>query len=229
VDTNYDFSTFKTGPIFPHPDDLFLQDVVAFGGNLSPMVLLEAYHKGIFPWFNPGEEILWWCPMNRGVIFKENLRIHKSMNTYFNNNKFQVTFNTQFKFIIDSCGAPRKKQNEPSWIQPSLIKSYEILHKLGYAHSVEVWQGDKIVGGLYGLTIGGIFCGESMFSTVANSSKFGFLFLAKKLFDSGFVCIDCQVLNDHTASLGGLEIPRKDFLKILKKSLKERLQFPSLK
>lgn len=203
---------------FPHPDQTHASGIIAVGGDLSVERLLLAYNRGIFPWFSKDEPILWWCPDQRMVIFPNELHISKSMRPYLNQNKFKVTFNTQFEEVISICAkVPRKGQNG-TWLTKEMIKAYKNLHLLGYAISVEVWNNGKLVGGLYGIYLKekNIFCGESMFSKESNASKFGFIKMVQHFQAKGIKIIDCQVYTDHLASLGAKLISRNKFLDYFK-------------
>ncbi len=203
---------------FPSPELAIEEGILAVGGDLSPERLITAYSLGIFPWFNEGEPITWWSPNPRMVLFPSELKVAKSMRPYFNRQKFKVTFDQAFERVMGNCQAPRKKQWHGTWITPEMMEAYCQLHELGYAHSVEVWKEEELVGGLYGVAIGKCFFGESMFSSVSNASKFGFISLVKKLEALGFWLIDCQQQTRHLGSLGARTIARKDFLAILKKN-----------
>ncbi len=196
--------------------------MLAVGGDLSPERLLEAYRCGIFPWYNPGERILWWSLDPRFVLYPDELKISRSMRPYFNQNKFSITYDTQFRQVMVLCRDQDRKRQLGSWINNDMIESYSKLHQLGYAHSVEVWNGEKLVGGLYGLSLGKMFFGESMFSIEPNASKFGFITLVKKLETLGFNLIDCQQATSHLARLGARGIPRDEFLDILEKNNEEK-------
>jgi leucyl/phenylalanyl-tRNA--protein transferase len=174
------------------------EGIIAFGGDLSPERLLLAYKSGIFPWFEDDEPILWWCPPERMVLFFEDLKISKSMRNIIYQQKFKVTFNTAFREVILNCKKISRKDQMGTWITDNMVEAYCKLHELGISKSVEVWQDDELVGGLYGVDLGHVFCGESMFSKVSN-----------------YRLLDCQVYNDHLASLGCVEIDREDFLSIL--------------
>jgi leucyl/phenylalanyl-tRNA---protein transferase len=202
---------------FPNPKSFDTPDVVAVGGDLEPERLLLAYSLGIFPWYNEEEEpILWWSPDPRMVLFPDELKISKSMRPYFNQNKFRVTYNQDFKGVMQNCRVNKREgQSGGTWITESLIKSYSALFEMGYAQSVEVWEGDEMVGGLYGVRLGEIFFGESMFAKVPNASKFGFISFVKQLITEGVKLIDCQQETPHLTSLGGRVISREDFYKIL--------------
>ena len=200
---------------FPPVNDATSEGILAVGGDLTSERLLLAYKSGIFPWFNPGEPILWWAPGSRMVLFFEDLIISKSMRNILNRNIFKVTFNQDFKAVISNCRSIKREGQNGTWISDEMIEAYCKLHKLGIAKSVEVWQNEELVGGLYGIDLGNVFCGESMFSKVSNASKVAFITLANKLKIENYKVLDCQVYNEHLESLGCNEIDREDFMKIL--------------
>jgi leucyl/phenylalanyl-tRNA--protein transferase len=204
---------------FPPVEEASPEGVIAIGGDLSPERLILAYKSGIFPWFNDDEPILWWAPPERMVLFFEDLKISKSMRNVLNQNKFKVTFNTSFREVITNCKKINRKDQPNTWITDEMVEAYCKLNELGLAKSVEVWQNEELVGGLYGIDLGHIFCGESMFSKVSNASKVAFIHLAKKLEKDNYRILDCQVYNDHLASLGCMEIDREDFMLVLKANL----------
>lgn len=207
---------------FPHPNLANEDGMLAVGGDLSPERLLLAYKLGIFPWFNEGDPIIWWSPDPRFVLFPEKLKVSKSMRPYFNQNKFTVTLDTAFKDVIRACQQQKRKgQLGGTWITEDMLEGYCKLYELGYAHSVEVWKADKLVGGLYGISLGKCFFGESMFATESNASKFGFIYLVRKLKELGFWLIDCQQETRHLASMGAEAISREDFLNLLNKNRDE--------
>lgn len=201
---------------FPPAEHSSAEGIVAIGGDLSPERLLLAYRSGIFPWFEDDEPILWWSPPERMVLFFEDLKVSKSMRNIMNRGLFRVTFNTAFKEVISNCRSIKRDGQPGTWITPDMVEAYCRLHELGFAKSVEVWQDAELVGGLYGVDLGHIFCGESMFSKVSNASKIGFIALAVHLEASNYRLLDCQVHNDHLESLGAREIDREDFLELLK-------------
>lgn len=201
---------------FPPSSETSPEGILAIGGDLSPERLVLAYQNGIFPWFNDDEPILWWCPEERMALFFEDLKISKSMRSIINQKKFNVTFNTAFKEVITNCKKANRKDQQGTWITDEMVAAYCKLNELGIAKSVEVWQNNELVGGLYGIDLGHVFCGESMFSKVSNASKVAFIHLAKQLEHANYRLLDCQVYNDHLASLGCVEIDREDFLSIIK-------------
>ncbi|OIQ17651.1 MAG: leucyl/phenylalanyl-tRNA--protein transferase [Flavobacterium sp. MedPE-SWcel] len=198
---------------FPPVSEASPEGIVAIGGDLSPDRLLLAYRSGIFPWFEDDEPILWWSPPERMVLFFDDLKISKSMRNIINRNIFKVTFNTAFDEVISNCRSIKRDGESGTWITEEMKEAYISLHELGYAKSVEIWQDDNLVGGLYGVDLGNVFCGESMFSKVSNASKLAFIALAKKLQYENYRLLDCQVHNDHLESLGAKEISREQFLK----------------
>jgi len=208
---------------FPHPELANEDGILAIGGDLSPQRLIRAYSIGLFPWFNPEDPILWWSPDPRFVVFPSELKVAKSMRPYFNQQKYQLSFDTDFESVIRACqNAYRKGQNGGTWISEEMIDAYCKLHQEGFAHSVEVWDDKKLVGGLYGVSLGKIFFGESMFSTKSNASKFGFISLVRKLEEQGFWLIDCQQHTAHLESLGGRGISRTTFLEFMRKNMEEK-------
>lgn len=206
---------------FPAPELATPEGILAVGGDLSPARLLEAYAGGIFPWFNEGDPILWWSPDPRFVLFPDELVVSKSMRPYFNQKKFQVSFDQDFEGVMRGCQqSNRNGQSGDTWITEDMIQAYVQVHQLGYAHSVEVWQEGNLVGGLYGISLGKIFFGESMFARVSNASKFGFITLVQKLREKGFTLVDCQQQTQHLGSLGAKPISRKSFLNYLQENKK---------
>lgn len=201
---------------FPPVEEASIEGVLAIGGDLSPERLILAYKNGIFPWFNDDEPILWWAPPERMVLFFEDLKISKSMRNVLNKNRFNVTFNTSFREVISNCKKIKRKEQPGTWITDEMVEAYCKLNELGFAKSVEVWEKNELVGGLYGIDLGHVFCGESMFSKVSNASKVAFIYLAKQLEFANYKLLDCQVYNEHLASLGCIEIEREDFMMILK-------------
>jgi leucyl/phenylalanyl-tRNA--protein transferase len=191
--------------------------ILAFGGDLSPERLQLAYKSGIFPWFNEGEPIIWWSPNPRMVLFLDELIVSKSMRNILNRNQFTVTFNQNFRDVISNCQKVKRDGQTGTWITNEMIEAYCVLNELGVAKSVEVWQNDQLVGGLYGIDLGHIFCGESMFSLVSNASKVAFIALANQLKNDNYRLLDCQVYNEHLESLGCREIEREAFMETLSK------------
>ena len=208
----------KNNTAFPTAENTDENGILALGGDLSPERLLEAYRNGIFPWYNEGEPIIWYCPNPRMVLFFDRLKVSKSLKKTLKKELFTITFNTHFQEVIQACKSIERKEGFGTWITDDMIKAYLNLHKKGIAKSVEVWQNGKLVGGLFGIDLGTVFCGESMFSRVSNASKVGFVYLVEKLKKDQYKLLDCQVYNQHLASLGAEEIDRDLFLKILQKN-----------
>ncbi|QLE00733.1 leucyl/phenylalanyl-tRNA--protein transferase [Galbibacter sp. BG1] len=200
---------------FPPVHTASSDGVVAVGGDLSPERLKEAYRQGIFPWFDQGSLILWWSPDPRMVLYPSEVKISKSMRAVFRKKLFKITYNTAFHQVIENCAKIERNEQDGTWIDNDMIAAYTKLHDLGWAKSVEVWHKDELVGGLYGVDLGHIFCGESMFSKMSNASKAAFIFLAEKAEKENYKLIDCQLYTDHLASLGAREIPREVFMSIL--------------
>lgn len=201
---------------FPPVDEASYDGILAVGGDLSIDRLLLAYNNGIFPWFDADDPILWWSPLERMVIDPNNYKVSKSLRNIINRNIFKVTFNKDFKSVIENCQQIDRKGQDGTWISDDIIESYTKLHELGKAKSVEVWQNNELVGGLYGIDLGHVFCGESMFSKVPNASKVAFVKLIEYLKENNYKLLDCQVHNDHLEKLGAFEISRESFMKILK-------------
>ncbi len=201
---------------FPPVEEANSEGLLAFGGDLSVERLVLAYQQGIFPWFNEGSMILWWSPDPRMVLHPAEVKISKSMAKVIKSNQFTLTKDKCFDEVIDRCSKIARKGQDGTWITQDMKKAYLKLHELGYAHSYEVWENGILVGGLYGIDLGHVFCGESMFSAVSNASKFAFIKLAKELGKKKYKLIDCQVYTEHLASLGAKEMPRKQFIGILK-------------
>ena len=198
---------------FPNHELASPEGVLAFGGDLSVERLLLAYKCGIFPWFEVDEPILWWSPDPRFVLFPEELKVSKSMKQVLRNSDFVVTVNTAFAYVIDACSKIKRDGQAGTWITNTMRNAYIELHEMGYATSVEVWQNETLVGGLYGVDLGnGVFCGESMFAKVSNASKVGFITFIQ---NTNYKLIDCQVYTSHLESLGAQDIPRDEFLSYL--------------
>ncbi|MDP2246793.1 MAG: leucyl/phenylalanyl-tRNA--protein transferase [Nitrosomonadales bacterium] len=186
--------------------------LLAIGGNLRPERILDAYSHGIFPWFSEGQPILWWSPDPRMVLFPEELIISRSMTKRLKRQDYEVRFNTAFRQVMQACATTQRSDQDGTWITDSMIDAYSELHASGYALSAETWIDDSLVGGIYGVAIGRMFYGESMFHHVTNASKIAFIRLVQHLQNQGFGLIDCQMKTSHLASLGAREIPRKEFL-----------------
>jgi len=205
---------------FPDVDYAGPEGLLAVGGDLDSNRLLAAYRKGIFPWYSEDQPILWWSPDPRAVLLPGNLKISRSLKKTLKKNIFRVTLDQDFAGVIRACAAPRRGDSETgTWITPDMMQAYIKLHELGHAHSVEVWHDDRLVGGLYGISMGKAFFGESMFSRMTDASKVGFCFLVRQLEKWGYDFIDCQVESAHLASLGAQPIPRKRFIAMLEDAL----------
>lgn len=198
---------------FKEPDGL-----LAAGGDLSPSRLLNAYSQGIFPWYSPGEPILWWSPDPRCVLFPEKLKISRSLKRTLKKDPFDIRFNTAFADVMRACAEPRPGQ-DGTWISDDMLNAYIKMHELGYAHSVECWQDGKLVGGLYGMLIGKVFFGESMFSRVSDASKVALVYLCEWLISKGVKLIDSQVHTAHLERMGAEMIPRREFVRLLRQNI----------
>jgi leucyl/phenylalanyl-tRNA--protein transferase len=207
---------------FPLPEKSPHPSIAAWGGNLSPGMLLSAYEQGIFPWFNDEEPILWHSPDPRFIIYPEKLHISESMRKLFKRGEYTITFDRDFPSVINNCAEAARPGQNGTWITRDVIHAYIELHRLGWVHSAEAWADGELAGGCYGLRLGNVFFGESMFARRSNASKAAFLTLAKALFDDGVRFIDCQVHTDHLESLGGEEISRAGFLRLLRETLAVR-------
>lgn len=205
--------------IFPHPSLAEEDGLLAIDGDLSPERLMLAYSNGIFPWFSENEPILWWSPDPRFILYPKDIKVSHSMKKLLKKNVYRISFDTCFKDVISNCANVRKESG--TWITDNMIEAYCELHKLGYAHSVEAWHEEKLVGGLYGISIGKCFFGESMFSTKSNASKAAFITLCKKLEEQDYIMIDCQVHTDHLESLGAINVSRDKFLELLEEGISD--------
>ena len=207
---------------FPSPADLPTdQDIVAVMGDLSPQRLLLAYSLGIFPWYDEDQTpILWQSPYTRFVLFPDQLVVNRSLRRTLNRNPFSIRYNTSFAEVLERCAHVPRLGQEGTWLNPNLRASFNQLHQLGYAHSVEAWQEDQLVGGLYGLALGGVFFGESMFADQPDASKVAFVHLVQRLKEQGYHLIDCQAYTDHLARFGAVSLRRPHFLRLLNQLLK---------
>lgn len=204
---------------FPDPEGAE-DGIVAVGGDLSADRLIRAYLSGIFPWYNSDDPIIWWSPDPRCVLIPAELKISKSMRQLFRKQLYRVTFDQNFSKVIRQCSEVRYKDRYDTWLNSDMILAYEELHKMGIAHSVEVWNdADELVGGLYGLAMGKCFFGESMFHTASNASKYGFIALVQNLIQRNYELIDCQVYNPHLESLGATTVPRSIFLSLIDQNI----------
>jgi len=201
---------------FPPVETASPEGLLAVGGDLRPERLLAAYRHGIFPWYSDGQPILWWSPDPRAVLFPEKLKISRSLHKTLRAGKFRVTFDQRFRDVMRACALPRSKDPAAgTWITAAMIEAYTELHRLGHAHSVEAWRGTELVGGLYGVALGGAFFGESMFARETDASKVAFVRLVRQLARWGYTLIDCQLYTAHLARFGAEEIPRSTFLHLL--------------
>jgi len=212
--------TFLTDELkFPPVEQANAEGLLAIGGDLTPERLILAYKSGIFPWFNEGSMIMWWSPDPRMVLFPEKVNISKSMRKVLRSKQFTLTKNRCFETVVDLCANVKRRGQEGTWITTEMKNAYTFLYEHGIAKSYEVWQNKKLVGGLYGIDLGSIFCGESMFSRVDNASKFGFIMLAQELQSKNYQLIDCQLPTSHLRSLGAEEISRKRFMELLNSNI----------
>ncbi len=227
---SYAFGLFRILLMIPwlHPTHLCFPDtataldepdgLLAAGGDLSPRRLIEAYRRGIFPWFSADDPILWWSPNPRCVLFPDQIHISRSMRKHINKSHFNVTFDAAFEEVIRACASTREASTG-TWISKEMQQAYIELHQQGHAHSVEVWEDEKLIGGLYGLGIGKLFFGESMFSLRKNASKVAFIALCQQLERWKYSLIDCQVHNNHLESLGATNIPRDEFIDYIRHNI----------
>jgi leucyl/phenylalanyl-tRNA--protein transferase len=208
------------GVEFPPVETASPEGLLAVGGDLRPERLLAAYRRGIFPWYSEGQPILWWSPDPRTALLPEDLKIARSLRKVLRAGKFRITLDGCFRDVMLACAEPRPQHpGGGTWITPAMVEAYARLHELGYAHSVEAWQDDALVGGLYGVALGGAFFGESMFTRASDASKVAFVHLVHQLRRWGFTLIDCQQYTEHLARFGAQEIPRAEFLRRLDEAL----------
>jgi leucyl/phenylalanyl-tRNA--protein transferase len=207
--------------IFPPPDLAEDSGLLAVGGDLSKSRLISAYSMGIFPWYSEGDPILWWSPDPRLVLFPNELKVSRSLKQIIKKQIFKVTMDTAFESVIKSCADTHRRHDRGTWITEEMTKAYIRLHHSGFAHSVEVWSEGELEGGLYGVSIGSAFFGESMFTRKSNASKVAFVALIRQLITWRFKLVDCQITTSHLTSLGAREIPRSEFIELLKSALTE--------
>ena len=207
--------------IFPDPATADRHGLIALGGDLSVARLLAAYRHGIFPWYDDSTPILWWSPDPRAVFDLDGLHVSRRLARTLRSGKFRVTFDTAFAEVVEACS----QREEGTWITQGIKDAYLELHRLGHAHSVEVWSGDTLAGGVYGVALGGLFAGESMFTRTRDASKVALVHLFAQLRERGFVLFDAQYLNEHTASMGGREISRQEYLAQLREALERSARF----
>ena len=204
---------------FPPVETAMPDGLLAIGGDLDPERLLVAYRHGVFPWFNSDDMILWWSPDPRMVLYPKKIKVSKSMRKIMDSGQFTLTINHCFDKVVAQCAKITRKGQTGTWITPNMQQAYMKLHRSGHAISYEVWQGNRLVGGLYGVDLGRVFCGESMFSKVSNASKFAFIKLAHDLQARQYTFIDCQVYTKHLESLGAEKMPRNRFIALLNEAL----------
>jgi leucyl/phenylalanyl-tRNA--protein transferase len=202
---------------FPKPELAEEDGLLAIGGDLSPQRLMLAYHHGIFPWYSDESPILWYSPHERFVLFPEKVKVSSSMRKIIRSGQFKITFDVAFENVIEACASISRQGEKGTWITQEMKTAYIALHQLGKAHSVEVWENDVLAGGLYGIVVNNVFCGESMFSKVSNASKAALIWLCR---DKDFLMIDCQVPTKHLESLGAELISRSEYLTFLNKIYK---------
>jgi leucyl/phenylalanyl-tRNA---protein transferase len=208
-------------PLFLNPHWADEYGLVAVGGDLQPKTLLRAYRAGVFPWFDEGDPILWWSPDPRAIFELDRFHVSRRLARTVRSDRFRMTLDHDFAGVIRGCA----QRERGTWITPLMIDAYERLHQLGHAHSVEVWAGEQLAGGVYGVAIGGFFAGESMFTRVRDASKVGLVHLVEHLLARGYTLFDIQMVTPHTASLGALEIPRREYLARLKMALTRDVSF----
>ncbi len=219
MDTSFPYFDESENFQFPSVERASPEGIIGTEGNLSPGMLLSAYRQGIFPWYSEGEPIMWWSPDPRMVLFPEKIHISKSMKRILKSGRFSFSMDNNFREVINVCGSISRKHETGTWIIKEMVNAYTRLHELGWGHSLEVWEDNELVGGLYGLSIGSVFFGESMFSQKANASKAAFITLSQVLGRIGFSMIDCQLYTPHLESLGAEKIDRRLYLKLLKNGI----------
>ncbi len=208
----------KYSYIFPNPRLSSPEGLIAWGGDLNPNRILSAYMKGIFPWYNENDPILWWSPDPRLILYPKDIKISKSLKRSMK--KFEVRIDTNFEAVMQKCREVRVNNDEGTWILEDVIEAYVQIHQQGLAKSFEVYHDNELVGGLYGIDLGKIFCGESMFQTKSDASKTALVYLAQYCLENGYELIDCQVPSEHLKSMGAFEMGRDEFLDILEESLR---------
>jgi leucyl/phenylalanyl-tRNA--protein transferase len=198
--------------LFPDPSYAEPSGLLGVGGDLDPDRLLLAYRSGIFPWYSRGQPILWWSPDPRTVLVSDEITVPRSLAKRIRQNRFRITLDRAFERVISQCGSIRRPEQHGTWITPEMRRAYVQLHALGYAHSVEAWEGEELVGGLYGVAVGKLYAGESMFTLRPDASKVAFVHLVRQLSRWGYPLIDCQVHTAHLERFGSREIPREEYL-----------------
>ncbi len=204
---------------FPDPRRAECDGIVGVGGNLSPGMLISAYRQGIFPWFSDGEPILWWSPDPRFVVFPDSLHVSKSMRKVLRQEQFSYSLDRAFNDVVQACASVDRTHEDGTWITEEMQDAYRRMHEIGYAHSLEAWREGELVGGLYGISFGRAFFGESMFAHVSDASKGAFILLCRLLFSRGFTFIDAQIYSSHLERLGGVHVARSEFLELLSDAL----------
>ena len=217
-DPDFPFLSENQRFIFPDPAEAEHPSIVAWGGNLSPGMLLSAYEQGLFPWYSDGEPVIWHSPDPRFVLFPEKLHVSKSMEKVLRQGKFHITFDRDFSGVISACSKAERRDQSGTWITQDMIAAYTDLHNLGWAHSAEALLEGELVGGCYGVRLGNFFFGESMFALKPNASKAAFLTLARSLFEDGVSLIDCQQHTRHLESFGAVDIGRGEFIGLLRRN-----------
>jgi leucyl/phenylalanyl-tRNA--protein transferase len=208
-----------TYPGFPDPREAEPNGLLAMGGDLSPERLLIAYSMGIFPWYNPGDPILWHCPDPRMVLLPEDLHISRSLRPVLKRTSWEMRYDTAFGRVIRACACAQRRGQDGTWITAEMIKAYEQLHELGFAHSAEVWHEGQLIGGIYGVALGRAFFGESMFYEHPNASKYALIHLVQRLDAEGYELVDCQQNTEHTKRFGAQLMGRREFLALLSEAL----------
>lgn len=203
---------------FPDAGQATEEGLVAIGGDLSPARLIEAYRQGIFPWYSVGQPLLWWSPDPRAIISVEDFRLGRTLRKVLRRNLFEVTVNRAFDAVIEACADIHEEPGGSGWLTEEMVTAYKMMHRLGHAHSVEVWKGDQLAGGLYGVSFQGFFAGESMFHVVSNASKVGLAALVARMKERGMSLLDCQMATRATIPLGAVEISRAEYLRLLGKA-----------
>jgi leucyl/phenylalanyl-tRNA--protein transferase len=206
---------------FLNPERADPHGLVAVGGDLRPERLLEAYRCGVFPWYSEGDPVCWWSPDPRAIFELDGLHVSRRLARTIRSGRYTVTVNQDFRGVIRGCA----DRDEGTWITADMIRAYERLHRLGHAHSAEVWSGGQLAGGVYGVTVGGLFAGESMFTRQRDASKVALAFVVERLRQRGFQLFDIQFVTEHTAGLGAVEIPRKEYLRRLRRALADSPSF----
>ena len=213
------FPLDKNSYIFPNPLHANDKGLLAYGGDLAPSRIIRAYANGIFPWYNEGDPILWWSPNPRLILELDELKVSKSLKKTINKNIFEIKFDTNFREVMLECKKINRQNQNSTWIQDDLIDAYCKIHEMGFAHSFEAYFEGELVGGGYGINIGNIFCGESMFAKKSDASKVAFYYLVQRLKEKDFSLIDCQIPSSHLKSLGAKTISRESFLKLINISI----------